>query len=65
MEPWQQEEQRQKAWDKVVEDLPVCGCCEHSVYPNDIYYELKVKGNLIIVCADCHSEMELSKQILE
>lgn len=65
MESWQQEEQRQKAWGKLVEDLPVCGCCGCSVYPNDIFYELKVKDDLIVVCDDCHSDMDLSKRILE
>lgn len=63
--PHQQEERRQAAWDRLVEDLPVCGCCGHSVYPNDIFYELKVKKETIIVCADCHSDMVLSETILE
>ena len=65
MEPWQQEEVRQAKWDRFVEHLPVCGCCCRSIYPKGIFYELRMPKETVIVCADCKSDMDESKQILE
>ena len=65
MEPWQQEEARQAKWDKIVKHLPVCGCCSRKIYPRGIFYKLKIKKEKVIVCEDCKTDMDESKQILE
>ena len=64
-DPVCQEEKRQADWDRFVEKLPVCGCCGHSIYPQDIFYKLKIQKETIVVCADCKSDMDEGKQFLE
>ncbi len=65
MELWQQEDTRQAKWDNIVKHLPVCGCCYRKIFPNNVFYELKIKKEQIIVCEDCKTDMDESKQILE
>lgn len=66
-DPVYQEDRRQREWDKFVENLPVCGCCGRSVYPNSVYYELDmmIKKETIIVCEACKSDLDESERILD
>ena len=56
---------RQAKWDKFVESLPVCGCCVRKIFPHNVFYELKIKKEKVIVCEKCKINMDESKQILE
>lgn len=48
-DPVRQEETRQAAWDRFVEDLPRCGCCGEKIGPLEYYFE---EANLIL-CVKC------------
>ncbi|MBO7251776.1 MAG: hypothetical protein J6V25_04025 [Oscillospiraceae bacterium] len=65
MKPHEEAERSEAKWDRFIEDLPECGCCCKSVYPHTRYYELRVKNDRIIVCADCKSDLDMSETILE
>lgn len=52
-DPVRQEEARQASWDSFVEDLPVCSCCGHSVYPGNWYHETRQT----IICGSCMEDL--------
>lgn len=60
-DPVRQEEARQAAWDRLVENLPRCGCCGESVYPGDYYHEHLD----LILCHRCFSRLEDNEYLLE
>lgn len=60
-DPVYQEEQRQREWDEIAEDIPVCSCCGRQVHPNDKFYEV----GQIVLCFDCKVDLDESERILD
>lgn len=53
LEPYIQEEQRQKAWDEHLEKLPTCCICGHKIMDGEDVHETRGKS----VCAGCMEEL--------
>lgn len=60
-DPVRQAEDRESTWDRFVDDLPVCKCCGHSVYPGDTYHE---NANMVL-CRSCMIDLNENEVILE
>lgn len=52
-EGYQQEEQRQKAWDEYVKKLPTCCICGHKIMDGDVVHVSHSKA----VCCNCMEEL--------
>ena len=52
-EAYNQEEQRQAAWDEHLEKLPTCCICGHKIMDGEDVHETRGKS----VCASCFEEL--------
>lgn len=52
MEPWEEEVQRMRQWERARERLPRCFCCEEPV-TSEQYLQLEIFGTDTCVCARC------------
>ena len=60
-DPVYQEEQRQ--WKADARSIP-CDCCGHRIRIGNIYYQLNHRKEVLTICEDCKSEIDLSEQQL-
>lgn len=64
-EPWVSEMQHQMAMDRRAEHFPICSCCGHRIWPQESFYKLNSRKDVLIVCEECASEMMGNPCIVE
>ena len=60
-DPIYQAEQREAAWDRLVENLPVCTLCRKTVFPGGKLHT----ANCRVVCSSCVEELNENIEIVE
>lgn len=60
-DPVRQEEQRQNAWDKFADTLPVCTLCHRRLYPGDKFHT----ASYMVVCPSCKEELDENEEVVE